>query len=161
MRLIDGNEMMPMHPWYRGYDGLIEQETATRYKITGKVKQLDETTVEITELPLKTWTQSYKEQLETWVVGNEKVPAWIKDYKEYHTDAKVNFLISLTEENMKAALNEGLESKFKLTTTISTSNLVCHDLEGRIKKYNSVLDIMNDFYNLREKYYQKRKVYIA
>ena len=157
-RLMDGKEMEPMHPWYRGFTGAIEQESANRYRISGTITQVDSTTIEITELPLRSWTQTYKEQLEGWVTGTDKSPAWIKDYKEYHTDSKVHFVIHLTEENMKLALKEGLDSRFKMSTTITTSNLVCHDLEGRIKKYNAVNEIIQDFYELRLKYYHKRKV---
>ena len=156
--LMDGKDMEPMHPWYRGFQGTIEQENACRYRISGTITQVDSTTIEITELPLRTWTQSYKELLESWVTGTEKSPAWIKDYKEYHTDSKVHFVIHLTEENMKLALKDGLDNRFKISTTTTTSNLVCHDLEGRIKKYNTVSDIMLDFYELRLKYYHKRKV---
>lgn len=39
---------------------------------------IDEETVEITELPLRVWTQPYKEQLEAWVEGKEKNPALVK-----------------------------------------------------------------------------------
>ena len=59
---------------------------------------------------------------------------------------------------MAAAESEGLEKKFKIHTTISTSNMVCFDPEGRIKKYENVEMILNEFYNLRLKYYQMRKV---
>ncbi|KAJ3273863.1 DNA topoisomerase 2 [Terramyces sp. JEL0728] len=156
-RLMDNEEMEPMHPWYRGFEGSIFQEGASKYRVSGTITKTGPTTVEITELPIRSWTQNYKETLEGWVTGTEKTPAWIKDYKEYHTDSKVHFVINLSEENMAIAEAEGLESKFKISTTISTSNLVCHDLEGRIKKYTSVLDIIQDFYHLRQKYYHKRK----
>lgn len=33
----------------------------TKYKVTGKVTKIDECTLEITELPVKKWTQDYKE----------------------------------------------------------------------------------------------------
>lgn len=59
---------------------------------------------------------------------------------------------------MVKAEEEGLEKKFRLATTMSTSNMVCFDEEGRIKKYNDVSEILEDFYHLRLIYYQKRKV---
>ena len=61
---------------------------------------------------------------------------------------------------MAKAEAEGLEKKFKLATTMTTSNMVCFDEEGRIKKYNDVLEILEDFYHLRLIYFQKRKVNI-
>ena len=59
---------------------------------------------------------------------------------------------------MKIAVDEGLEEKFKLSKSIATSNLVAFDEQGRITKYGSVEDIMKEFYGIRIKFYQKRKV---
>lgn len=88
-----------MHPWYRGFrvsiallpsfdsnltqsqrvlQGTIEKADKDGYKVGGLIERIDESTIEITELPVRTWTQSYKEQLEAWVVGTEKAPALVK-----------------------------------------------------------------------------------
>ncbi|KAL2917037.1 DNA topoisomerase 2 [Polyrhizophydium stewartii] len=158
--LMDGREMPELHPWYRGFRGTITRESADRYRVTGVINKLDDTTVEITELPIGTWTQTYKELLEAWLTGTEKQPAWIRDYKEYHTVARTHFVVTLSEDALAAAEAEGLEKKFRLSTTISMSNLVCFDSEGRIKKYSSVHDIVRDFYDLRLTFYQKRKDYL-
>ncbi|KAJ3010721.1 DNA topoisomerase 2 [Thoreauomyces humboldtii] len=159
-RLLDGEELIPMHPWYRGFQGEIEATAKDKYRVTGIITKLDDTTVEISELPIRCWTQNYKEDLESWLVGTDKQAAWIKDYKEYHTDAAVRFVITLSEEQMIAAEKEGLEKRFKLVGSLSTSNLVCFDAEGRIKKYETIDEIFTDFYPLRRSFYQKRKDYI-
>ncbi|KAI8814919.1 DNA topoisomerase [Cladochytrium replicatum] len=158
--LMEGEEPLPMSPWYRGFKGTIERETKDKYKVSGIIEKIDETTVEITELPLDTWTQDYKNQLESWMVDSEKQKAWIKDYKEYHTDSSVHFVVSLTPECMEKAESEGLEKKFKITTSITTSNMVCFDKNGRIRKFESVDEIIKDFYQLRLEYYHKRKEYM-
>lgn len=155
---LNNEELKPLHPWYRGFTGSIEYIGKERYKVTGTITKINATTVEITELPIRTWTQSYKEQLEDWLQGTEKVTAWIKDYKEYHTDSSVHFVVTLTEANMAAAEKEGLEIKFKLVSQIATSNMVCFDREGRIRKYVSVNDILTEFCDVRKEFYQKRKV---
>lgn len=49
-----------------------------KYKSLGVIAEIDESTFEITELPIRMWTQSYKESLELWVSGSEKVPALVK-----------------------------------------------------------------------------------
>jgi len=49
----------------------------------------------------------------------------------------------------------------KLSTTISISNMHLFDGEGRIKKYGSPEEILNEFYPLRLKYYEKRKQYLV
>lgn len=160
-RLMKGEEMMPMLPWYRGFKGYIEQIAPDKVKISGRVSKLNETTVEITELPIRTWTQTYKEQLESWRVGTDKVPPMIKGYKGYHTDTTVHFVIEMSEKALAEAEAEGLEKVFKTSTTQSLSNMVCFDKAGRIRKYESPEEILQDFYDLRLEYYVKRKEYLA
>ena len=58
----------------------------------------------------------------------------------------------------RKTLSEGLEEKFKISKTLATSNLVAFDSEGRITKYSSVEDILREFFALRIKFYEKRKV---
>jgi DNA topoisomerase-2 len=159
-RFLRGEELEPLEPWYRGYSGKIEYVGKDRYKITGTIRKVDASTIEITELPLRSWTQSYKEQLEEWLQGTDKQPAWIRDYKEYHTDSSVHFVVTLSEANMAAAEKEGLETKFKLVSQISTTNMVCFDREGRIRKYTSVNDILKEFCDVRKEFYQKRKAHL-
>lgn len=60
-----------------------------------------------------------------------------QDYKEYNTDTRVHFEVSLSEENMKIALQEGLLKKFTLTTTVNTSNMHLFDSKGIIHKYET------------------------
>jgi DNA topoisomerase-2 len=113
--------------------------------------------VEITELPIRTWTQDFKDKLEE-IIKAEKIPSFIKDYKDYNTHKDVNFIIQMEEKHLAAAIEEGLEEKFKLSKSIATSNLVAFDAEGRITKYATVEDILKEFFNVRLKFYEKRKV---
>jgi DNA topoisomerase-2 len=160
-RLMKGEEQVPLVPWYRGFIGTIEKEKEHRYKVSGICQELDDTTVHITELPVKTWTTPFKEQIDNWIAGSDKVPAWIKDYRDDGTLSRIDLTITLTEDNMRKARQEGLESKFKLTSTVTTSNMVCFDPEGRIKKYNSTEEIVQEFFDLRLKLYRRRKVNIV
>ncbi|KAJ3316673.1 DNA topoisomerase 2, partial [Blyttiomyces sp. JEL0837] len=159
IRLMNFEELEPMVPWFRGFNGTIEQVDKDKFKVTGVIKKLSDNTVEITELPIRTWTQTYKEMLEGWMVGDEakKQVPWVKEFKEYHSDSRVHFVVTLTDAGMKAAEEEGLEKKFKLTTTVLTSNIVCFDMENRICKYETIGDLLKEFYQLRKDYYAKRK----
>lgn len=157
-RMMRGEEPERMDPWFRGYKGSIERIEADKYRVSGTVHQLDENTVEITELPIRKWTQDFKEMLEEMTQSTEKTQATIKDYEEHHTDTTVHFKITLSDKDMKAALDEGLEKRFKLTTSLGTGNMVCFDLNGKIKKYASAEEILSDFYHKRLEYYGLRKV---
>jgi DNA topoisomerase-2 len=44
---------------------------------------------------IRTWTNNYKEFLETLVTGSEKAPAQIQDYKDYNTDRTVKFVVQV------------------------------------------------------------------
>lgn len=156
-RIMKGEEMKPMTPWFRDFKGVVTQVAPDRYKFSGIIKQTGDTEVEITELPIRMWTQDFKEKIVS-IIKAEKVPSFIKDYDDYNTQRDVHFIIRMEEKYMKAALEEGLEEKFKLTKSIATSNLVAFDPEGRITKYATVEDIMKEFYVIRIKFYEKRKV---
>ena len=64
-RLMAGEEMVPMLPWWRGFKGSIRKTGEHKYDVTGIVNKIDDTTVEITELPIHKWTQNYKQELES------------------------------------------------------------------------------------------------
>ena len=82
--------------------------------------QLDDTTLDITELPVRKWTQDYKEMLELMVKPEDKnVAPSLIDYSQHHTDATVHFTLQLAPERMQEALSAGLMQKFKLTSRIS------------------------------------------
>ncbi|GAA5960302.1 hypothetical protein JCM3765_002536 [Sporobolomyces pararoseus] len=160
-RKIKGEEMEPMHPWYRGFRGTIEKGDKEGYKCSGIISRIDDSTVEITELPIRAWTQTYKEMLESWVAGSDKQPIWVKDYKEYHTHTNVHFIVTLTDKGKEAIEKDGLEKVFKTTNKINTSNMVCFDPAGKIKKYATPEDIISDFYDVRLEYYHKRKRHLV
>lgn len=156
-RMMDGEEPKPMKPWFRGFTGEVTALGPDRFKFSGIIRETGEKEVEITELPIRVWTQDFKDRLEEIIKG-EKVPSFIKDYKDYNTHTKVHFVIQLDEKNMKNMQEENLEEKFKLSKTITTTNLVAFDPEGRITKYATVEDILKEFYAFRIKLYEKRKV---
>jgi DNA topoisomerase-2 len=161
IRMADGaskEDMKPMMPWFRGFKGQTEDLGGDRYKFTGIVRQISDNEVEITELPVRYWTQDFKDKLED-IIKAEKAPSFIKDYTEYNTPDKVHFIIKLDDKHMASALAKGLEEMFKLYKTMATSNLVAFDPQGRIHKYATVLDIMEEFYHIRLRYYEKRKQY--
>jgi DNA topoisomerase-2 len=161
-RLDEGDEeekpFEPMKPWFRGWKGTVEEAGPDRFKFNGIIRRIGETNeVEITELPIRVWTDDFKGKLEE-IIRAEKVPSFIKDYQEYNDHETVHFVIQMDEKHMKSALEEGLEERFKLNKTIATSNLVAFDIAGRIRKYEKVEDILEEFYHHRLQKYTERKV---
>ncbi|KAF0874172.1 TOP2A topoisomerase, partial [Crocuta crocuta] len=160
-RLMDGEEPLPMLPSYKNFRGTIEELAPNQYVISGEVAILNSTTIEISELPIRTWTQTYKEQvLEPMLNGTEKTPPLITDYREYHTDTTVKFVVKMTEEKLAEAERVGLHKVFKLQTSLTCNSMVLFDHVGCLKKYDTVLDILRDFFELRLKYYGLRKEWL-
>jgi len=152
----DGKDaMLPMTPWFRGWTGETEQTREDQFKFNGRLAITGENQVEITELPVRVWTQDFKDKLEE-IIKAEKVPSFIKDYTEYNTPEKVHFIIKMEEKKMQDD-EAKLQELFKLAKPISTSNLVAFDPQGRIHKYASPLDILEEFYQARLEMYQKRR----
>ncbi|KAJ8071376.1 hypothetical protein OCU04_001702 [Sclerotinia nivalis] len=160
-RLDDSGEEKPfetMMPWFRGWKGTAEPAGPDRYKFNGIIRETGDTEVEITELPIRMWTDDFKAKLEE-IIKAEKVPSFIKDYKEFNDHKTVHMIIQMDDKHMKAALIEGLAEKFKLNKTVATSNLVAFDHRGQIRKYEKVEDILEEFYEQRFKMYTVRKAH--
>jgi len=70
----------------------------------------------------------------------------------------ISIEIELTPKQMQKAESDGFEKIFKLTSSITLSNMMCFDASGKLVKYESPKDILNEFYNVRIQFYVKRKV---
>jgi len=66
-RLMAGEEQEPMLPWWRGFKGTIKKTGEHKYDVTGIASKLNDTTIEVTELPIHKWTQTYKAELEAMI----------------------------------------------------------------------------------------------
>ncbi|XP_030493385.2 DNA topoisomerase 2 isoform X1 [Cannabis sativa] len=157
--LINGEEMVPMAPWYRGFKGTIEKSSKDgSYNNSGVLEEINETTIRISELPVRRWTQDYKEFLESVTRGNDKAKdPFIEGFTQHSDHSTVDILVHMTEENMMAAKQDGLLKKFKLTTSLNTSNMHLFDANGLIKKYDTPEQILEEFFHIRLAFYVKRK----
>jgi DNA topoisomerase-2 len=176
-RMMAGEEPHLMSPWYRGFNGVIVPDNRGSFITYGTVAKdaSDERVLHISELPVRTWTQEYKDKvLEPMLTGvaaadkdkdakGAKVEQLLDDVREYHTDTKVSFTLRyLTAAPLQEAEAKGqLHKQLKLSSTISMTNLTLFDEQGRIHRHESVASILASFYELRLSYYEKRKLHLA
>ncbi len=161
-KMINGDEPECIHPCYYGFKGEIIIGTGAsegKYTITGKIERKNDTTLRISELPIKSWTHDYKSFLEGMMTGTDKAPGEIIDFKEHHTDTSVAFTITASKENIDEfeKSKNGLVGKFKLSSTISSTNMTLFDVDGKIHKYKSTVDILRSFFTHRLGFYVRRK----
>merc|ERR1719486_741070 len=155
-----------MKPWYRGFTGTIKKSPEKGkwdcigvYNETGRGVGLD-----ITELPLKKWTQDYKEFLHTMLPGSDKkTKIQLSECREYHTEDKVHFQVRMSGSDLKAAkaAEGGIEGQFRLRNNVNETNMVLFNKDGKITKYKNAVEIMEEFAKVRLKYYDIRKKYLV
>jgi DNA topoisomerase-2 len=157
-------------PYYEGFRGTIRKLEEQKYLIRGLYKKIGEDKIQITELPVGTWTMPYTSFLESLMDGatvdknGKKIPPSIKDFTSICTEVNVDFTVvfpkgKLVELEATVDANgcNGVEKLLKLFTTISNTNMHMFNSEFKLHKYNSVEEIIDDFYGVRIKLYQKRK----
>ena len=157
--LLDGKDPIELEPWYKKFKG-----TNLNGVSKGLYNQVNNTKVQITELPIGYWTEDFKTHIEAYMDKNPKV---IKDYESHYTEKDVKFILhfhsaAVLQEYMEYDVNKKcnkFESEFKMHSTrlLNTNNMHLYDSDGKIKKYENALDIFKDFYHTRMTYYTKRK----
>ena len=159
-------------PFYEGFTGTIEKIGSTKFLIKGKYEKVGPDTIRIVELPVGLWTESFKEHLENLIEPGldkegKKIVPLVKDYDDMSKDTTVDFTITLQKgkvaELESTQLEHGcnaLEKLFKLYTTSSTTNMHLFDAEDKLKKYDTVEEIIDDYFVTRLKLYSVRKAYL-
>ena len=137
-------------PFYKGFTGTIEKESERRFITKGKYS-IEKNTIIITELPIGLWNEDYILHLEKCISENK-----LKDYKDQSTDTKVYFKLTLKEPMDESELLK----TFKLTTTLSINNMNLFDNNDKLKHYNEVYEICDDFIKNRLDYYEKRRLHL-
>lgn len=154
-----------LKPHYTGHLGPIVKD-GSKYISKGVYKRVSANQIEITELPVGTWTQDYKEFLEK-SLDNTKLK--LKDYDSYYTENSVRFVLHFEPGAVNDLLKmdkDGIltkfEKDFKMTTSklLSTTNMHMFDQKGTITKMKNVTEIISKFYTFRLSWYQTRKDYI-
>lgn len=154
-RRLNGEGFTEMHPWYKGYIGDIAYD-GKGYNIVGKFEvNEEELQIDIYELPIRKWTKNYKEFLEKLIEEET-----IDDFQEYHTKQNVHFRLQLNKASLQKLLKNPC-AELHLSTTMQISNMVAFDRNGKIRKYQKVEEILEEFYDIRLEYYKKRKAYLS
>jgi DNA topoisomerase-2 len=160
INLIEGKSIKMMHPYWRGFTGKVEKVGDNTYETTG-IYSIKKNKLLITELPIGVWTQNYKEFLEklyeTEQTKKNKDEKNFVGYKEYHTDTTVSFELEFVNgyiENVK-----DVTKTFHLTSKVSINNMHLYSTEGKLTKYLTISDILEEYYSHRHELYAKRRNY--
>ena len=112
--MMKGEDVVPMNPWYRGSKGEVRKTGDNKYDVFGCVRKINDTTVEITELPIHKWTQTYKAELENMI--GEKGDGVIKV-----SPSSPSMSSHLNEFRLRLCDDASVDRIIKSTTTTRTS----------------------------------------
>lgn len=155
--IIDNLVINDYTPYYLGFNGKIEKNEKGLYESRGIYNWIDDTTLQITELPIGTWTEDYKEFLESLILNNQFN---LKSFESHYTAKNVNFLLYFTPGSRTVHNNTAkFENNFKLVSTknLSINNIHLYSEKGSIKKYNNTSDIIKEWSKIRINKYYLRK----
>jgi len=145
-RILSGDEIVPMRPWFRGFKGVVHKEDDT-WMMEG-VWNWSGRNIVVTELPPGRWTQDYKEYLDG-LVEKKLIGGFVNN----STTEDVHFEIM-------DYMGKDLLKDLKLRKTFRVSNMhLFHPTKG-IYKYESPEEILKDFVELRLEHYKKRKAHL-
>ena len=149
---------LELAPWFRGFNGTVRKNDETGfYECVGVIERNNMTSYTIKEIPIGMEYDKYIEHLDK--LCDDKV---IVDYDDKCDTKKDNILfeIKTTREFTKKHEDvESLNKVFKLVKSLP-ENFTCIDENSRAKQFETVQDVLDNFIDIRLKFYQKRKDYL-
>lgn len=149
-KLAGDINLPPINPYSRGFTGTFTR-TKNGYDCFGRAVKKGDTTVVIEELPIGMWTGSYKSHLEKLLENGT-----INTFLENHTTTKVSFKIDMKQDKLEKMENAGLEASLKLSSSLRTTNMNAFDKHGKMVKFETPQDIIEEFFPVRKDMYQDR-----
>ncbi len=168
---LDANISIEFHPYYHGFTGGIMQTSENKYLITGKYQVIGANKIRVTELPVGLWTDDFKQHLDNLTnnvdKNGKKIQPIVKDIDDMSKTTNVDFVVTfhgnhlqILESNTCDNGCNGLEKTLKLYSSVTTTNMHMFDANDKLKKYDKVSDIIDDYYITRLELYQTRKDYL-
>lgn len=156
IRLMRGEELVPMKPWYFGFTGTIEEKEKGKFTSHAVFEVRPDGVVSISELPVNVWTQNYKRFLEE--IREREL---IVQYHEHNTDVTVDFEVFVHPQVLEQwTAQDCVEEKLQLREFIHATNIIAFNRDGQLTKYLDAEALLREFYLIRLEFYGKRKDYL-
>jgi DNA topoisomerase-2 len=143
-----------LKPYYNQFTNNIQTKLVDKdllkWNMYGKLEIVNSNTVKIIELPPNYEFETYEKVLNKLI--QKKL---IQEYEDNSSD-KVEYIVKFTRENLSKYNEEQLIELFKLKYS-ETENLNTLDEFGKLKKFNSIEELIKYFIDFRLTFYDKRK----
>jgi DNA topoisomerase-2 len=150
-------EINEITPYYLGFKGNIIKAEKNSYISKGVYRWINDSTVEITELPIGTWTEDYKEMLENMITNGLNNLKYIENH---YTSKNVKFILHFNT-SVKDNMADNFDVLFKLQSSknLSINNIHLFNKDGAIQKYDTAVEIIKEWAETRILKYFERKNY--
>ncbi len=149
--LKDKKQNVKLIPWYRNFNGTVVKTDEGQIVFTGKLKVVNSTTIEISELPIGIYLDDYKEILNKLEDGG-----LIKDYDDYSTEKEFKFVVNCPRSTTYLS-EDALYKKFKLISR-ETENFTVWIPNDKLKKFYSAEELCDYFVLFRLEKYEERRI---
>lgn len=150
--ILKGKKAHPLVPWYNGFTGTITRD-GDQVIISGIIKVINSTTLEISELPIGTYTSKYRE-----VLNSLEDKGIVKSYSDESDEESTKFVVKVSRET-SSLTQEDLLKTFKLIKR-TTENITVWNEKFKIQKFSNVNELLNWFVSFRLTQYNIRKEYM-
>ncbi len=158
LKTKDSSKMNDLIPWYRYFKGDIEIYETNKFILYGSYSIISDNKLKITELPVGTLTDRYKDDI---LKGKLLENGIIKSIKENSTTEDIGIELEFSDKDyLKNTSSSDIIKLLKLSRIISCANFHLFDKDYKIKHYKDPNEILVDFVNLRIEYYKKRREYL-
>lgn len=161
-RLLNDKKPIEMIPWYNGFKGTIEEnpKKMNTYTIRGKYS-VDGNKVYIEDIPIiNGWIEPYETKMEAKISLSADDNNKIEHIKKNPGNNMINMIITFkNNELQKMFKDDSIDKYLHMIQNMSVSNLTLFNTEGKLYKYDTILEILHEFYNFRLKIYERRKKY--
>uniref|UniRef100_A0A6C0IXV3 DNA topoisomerase (ATP-hydrolyzing) n=1 Tax=viral metagenome TaxID=1070528 RepID=A0A6C0IXV3_9ZZZZ len=166
---LDGKEYGDIKPWYRGFKGDIEKIDETTYITKGLFTTLGQDKINISELPVGTWTEKYIEFLDKITIerGKENSKQFIKSYIDHSSESAVDITIKFDQNTLYKLLTTDIDGPItkiakdlKLSSKLGTKNMWLFNTKSKLSKFNDIREIIDEWFSCRHALYVERKAYL-
>ena len=137
-------------PWYKGFTGTVERN-GQQTVFTGCYTIESTTTLKITELPVGSFTQKYRD-----VLNDLEDKNIVKSYIDNSSEEKTEFIVTCPRETLRKTHDELLKT-FKLVSR-ETENFTVWNENFKLKKFDSAKELVEWFVTFRLTKYEERRL---
>lgn len=150
---------LPIGIWTENYKMLLNSMIWEKEK-TVKQESEDEVSEDIKNKPKKKTQKQIEQEKEQLKRKKEIDKKIIKKYVDDSSVENIKFTITFIDgAKKKLIMEDKFEKVMQLVTSIKLTNMYLYDTNNKIKKYNTIFEIMNEFYTFRMSMYEKRKLH--